>query len=57
MLGTVKKATYLGNYIEYIVDTDLVELFITMTNAVRNILPQTGAKVTLANHEVTLVKD
>jgi hypothetical protein len=57
MLGTVNKATYLENYIEYIVATDLGKLFITMTNAVRNILPQTDAKVTLANHEVTLVKD
>ena len=40
---------------EYIVTTDLGELFIVASDVVNIIVPKTGVKVTLANHGVTLV--
>lgn len=53
--GTVEKSVYLGNHMEYIVTTDLGELFIVASDVVNIIVPKTGVKVTLANHGVTLV--
>ncbi|NQV98376.1 MAG: ABC transporter ATP-binding protein [Rhodospirillales bacterium] len=53
--GTVTKASYLGNHMEYAVTTDLGELFVVDPDVVDIIAPQSGVKVTLANHGVTLV--
>lgn len=53
--GTVDKASYLGNHMEYTVTTDLGELFVVDPNVVTTIAPETGVQVALADHGVTLV--
>ena len=53
--GTVDKASYLGNHMEYSVTTDLGELFVVDPNVVTTIAPKSGVQVTLADHGVTLV--
>ena len=53
--GTIGKAVYLGNHMEYVITTDLGDLFVVASDVVNTISPQTGVKVTLASHGVTLV--
>ncbi len=53
--GTVDKASYLGNHMEYSVSTDIGTLFVVAPDVVTTLPPQTGVKVSFANHGVTLV--
>ena len=53
--GTINKAVYLGNHMEYVITTDLGDLFVVASDVVNTIAPRTGVKVTLASHGVTLV--
>ncbi len=55
--GTVRKATYLGNHMEYTVDTPLGELFATDHRIEAPIDPGAEVAVTLAAHGVTLVRE
>ena len=55
--GTVMKATYLGNHIEYIVACELGELFVVDGRVDAPIAPDTAVSITLAERGVTLVPD
>ncbi len=55
--GTVNKASYLGNHMEYSVSTDLGDLFVVAPDVVNTIRPKTDVKICLADHGVTLVGD
>ena len=55
--GTVMKATYLGNHIEYIVACELGDLFVVDGRVDAPIAPDTAVSITLAERGVTLVPD
>ena len=57
LVGTVSKATYLGNHMEYTVDSAIGELFV-VDSRISSPIPQ-GEQVSieLANHGVTFVQD
>lgn len=55
LAGTVTKASYLGNHMEYSVTTDMGALFVVDPDVVDTIAAKTEVRVTLANHGVTLV--
>ena len=55
--GTISKAAYLGDHMEYNVATKLGELFVIDKDVVTPLEADTEVSITLANHGVTLVYD
>ncbi len=53
--GTITKATYLGNHIEYLVSCPLGELFVVDSRVDRPIAPKSAVSITLAERGVALV--
>ena len=56
MEGNVLKATYLGDHIEYTVESAIGELFVITHRVESPIKPGSAVKITLANRGVTLVR-
>ena len=56
LAGTVRKATYLGSHMEYLVETGLGEVFATDHRVAAPIAPGEEVTVTLGDHGVTLVE-
>ncbi len=56
LAGTVRKATYLGSHMEYLVETGLGEVFATDHRVATPIAPGEEVAVTLGDHGVTLVE-
>ncbi len=56
LAGTVRKATYLGSHMEYVVETPLGEVFAVDHRVDAPIGPGAEVAVTLGDHGVTLVK-
>lgn len=53
--GTVTKAVYLGNHMEYSIATELGELFASNRDVVAPVAPGTPVELSFADHGVTLV--
>ncbi len=56
MKGEVRKATYLGNHLEFIVDTGLGELFAVDSNISLGIKSGDSVDITFGEHGITLVR-
>ena len=54
--GAVRKATYLGNHINYTVDSSLGELFVISADTTAPLPAGKAVSITLADHGVTLVR-
>ncbi len=54
--GNVRKAVYLGSHVEYTVDTEVGDLFVTDPRADRAIVAGSSVMVTLAERGVVLVR-
>ena len=57
LVGTVSKATYLGNHMEYTVDSAIGELFVVDSRIDSPIQQGEQVSIELANHGVTFVQD
>lgn len=53
--GTIRKATYLGSHMDYLVDTPVGELYVFDGNIGSPLIAGTSVSITLASHGVTLV--
>ena len=56
LVGTVRKATYLGNHMEYTVDSAIGDLFVVDSRIDSPIAQGESVSIELANHGVTFVK-
>ncbi len=56
MKGEVRKATYLGNHLEFVVDTGLGELFAVDSNISLGIKSGESVDITFGEHGITLVQ-
>ena len=54
--GTVRKATYLGSHLEYIVECELGELFVVDPRVDRPVAAGARVAIALADHGITLVR-
>jgi iron(III) transport system ATP-binding protein len=57
LAGTVRKATYLGNHMEYRVESDIGKLFVVDPRVEAPISEGESVSISLANHGVTVVMD
>jgi len=55
--GVVEKATYLGSHMEYVLSTEIGELFIIDRNVVSPFPEKSDVMATLGDHGITLVGD
>ena len=57
LTGTVRKATYLGNHMEYRVESEIGELFVVDSRIESPIRAGVTVSIELADHGVTLIKE
>lgn len=55
LVGSIRKAVYLGNHIEYTIDSDVGELFVVEPDISRAVVSGTSVVLAFAEHGLTLV--